>query len=254
MVAAVNSSSHRSGTQFASGRKALIGFAVFSLAYIAAMLLCLRQWDSADPWSRVDRFSGGYVLLSLLWFMASLRFVRFASGTHPRAPQSTTPAGREAGHELAGATFDARFFRLIAILSLFDLLAFVDYAHWRVLPALENPALQYLGLALSLAGCLWLVWTDRFLLAHFSGDLASRKIMMDGPYRFVRHPRYLALTISRVSFALAIASILAWLAFAFWMFAILRRIRLEEPHLCEIFGAEYDDYAKRTARLIPGIY
>jgi protein-S-isoprenylcysteine O-methyltransferase Ste14 len=70
----------------------------------------------------------------------------------------------------------------------------------------------------------------------------------------VRHPRYLALSISRIAFALALASIVAWFLFLFWMFAILRRIHREEPHLRKIFGPDYEAYAQRTARLIPGIY
>jgi protein-S-isoprenylcysteine O-methyltransferase Ste14 len=179
--------------------------------------------------------------------------MRFAVGLRSMGMRAT-PAGREAGNELAGITFDPKFFRFISILAFWDLLAFVDYGHWHLVPALENSALQYLGLALYIAGCVWLIWTDRFLLAHFSGDLANRKIIAEGPYRFVRHPRYLALTISRVAFALMLASVLAWIAFVFWMFAILRHIRLEEPHLREIFGSAYDDYARRTVRLIPGIY
>ncbi len=36
--------------------------------------------------------------------------------------------------------------------------------------------------------------------------------------------------------------------------AILRRIRLEEAHLHKIFGAGYDAYASRTARLVPRIF
>jgi protein-S-isoprenylcysteine O-methyltransferase Ste14 len=100
-----------------------------------------------------------------------------------------------------------------------------------------------------------LATVDRpFLRAHFSGGLTNPKIIDRGPYRVVRHPRYLAPTISRIAFALVLASIIARFLFAFWMFAILRRIHREEPHLRRRFGPEYEAYAQRTARLIPGIY
>lgn len=33
------------------------------LLYFAVALACLRQWNTANPWSRLDRFSGGYLLL-----------------------------------------------------------------------------------------------------------------------------------------------------------------------------------------------
>jgi protein-S-isoprenylcysteine O-methyltransferase Ste14 len=224
------------------GRRAQLTFAVFALFYIALMLLCLRQWDSPRSWSRLDRFSGGYILLSILWLLASLRFMRMASGN------------QETGRELAGQTFHPELFRWIKVLAFFDLLALVDYGHWHLCPALENPVLQSLGLVISVGGCLWLLWTDHFLLAHFSAGLASRKIIEDGPYRIVRHPRYLALTVSRIAFALILASIIAWLLFAFWMLVILRRIHREEPHLRKIFGPQYETYAQRTPRLFPGIY
>jgi protein-S-isoprenylcysteine O-methyltransferase Ste14 len=224
------------------GRKTQLAFAIFALDYIAMILLCLHQWHSPHPWSRLDHFSGGYILLSILWLVASLRFMRTASGN------------KETGRELAGQTFHPELFRWIKILAVCDLLAFVDYGHWHFCPALESSALQTFGLVLSVGGCLWLLWTDHFLLAHFAAGPTNRKIIEDGPYRVVRHPRYLALSISRIAFALIVASIIAWLLFALWMLIILRRIHREEPHLRKIFGPQYDAYAQRTACLIPGIY
>lgn len=52
-----------------------------------------------------------------------------------------------------------------------------------------------------------------------------------GPYRLVRHPRYLALIIAQTAFALIFASPLAWGFLVLWIFLMLRRIRLEERHL-----------------------
>jgi protein-S-isoprenylcysteine O-methyltransferase Ste14 len=39
-----------------------------------------------------------------------------------------------------------------------------------------------------------------------------------------------------------------------WIALVLRRIPLEEAHVRKAFGAAYDAYAARTARLLPGIY
>ncbi len=39
-----------------------------------------------------------------------------------------------------------------------------------------------------------------------------------------------------------------------WLGVLLRRIHLEEIHLHELFGADYEAYAARTVRLLPGIY
>jgi protein-S-isoprenylcysteine O-methyltransferase Ste14 len=35
---------------------------------------------------------------------------------------------------------------------------------------------------------------------------------------------------------------------------LARSIRLEEAHLCKIFGPDYAAYMRRTSRLIPGLY
>ncbi|MGH9747166.1 MAG: methyltransferase family protein [Candidatus Acidiferrales bacterium] len=225
-----------------ASKRASLNFVVFSAIYILAMLACLRQWGSADPWSRLDRFSGGYILASVLWVAASLRFFRFVSGP------------KDVAAELTGASYDKKLFAVITGVSLAELLVFVDYGHWHLMPALEKPALQAAGIVLSLLALLWLVWTDRYLLAHFSAGLTQRKVISGGPYRLVRHPRYFALIVSRIAFALALASPIAWGFLVVWIFAIARRIRLEEEHLRDVFGVDYAEYASRTARLIPGVF
>jgi protein-S-isoprenylcysteine O-methyltransferase Ste14 len=228
--------------EIAKSRKRGALLALFSAVYIAAMLACLSHWGSPDPWSRLDRFSGGYIVLSVVWLVVSLRFLSRAVGAS------------QAAKELAGSTFDPRLTKFISTLSLLELWVFFDYGHLCLATALERPVLQWLGLALSLAGALWLVWTDRFLLAHFAAGMDHRRVITAGPYRFVRHPRYLALMVSRLAFALALASALAWGFFIVWMIVILRRIRLEEAHLGSVFGPDYIAYAARTARVVPGLY
>jgi protein-S-isoprenylcysteine O-methyltransferase Ste14 len=73
-----------------------------------------------------------------------------------------------------------------------------------------------------------------------------------GPYRWVRHPMYTAVTIGVVAIAvrsrtpLVIAVALALAAF----FAI--KARWEERHLGRSFPG-YDDYAQATGRFVPGV-
>ena len=171
---------------------------LFFICYLAAMLLRLRQWGSARPWARLDRFSGGYLLLSILWLEASRGFLR------------TFLRRNEISGELSGASYDRWTLRFSMLLPLAELAIFLDYGHWRLMPTLARPSLQWTGLALSLLGALLLFWTDRQLLAHFAGDMSRRELMETGPYRFIRHPRYLALLLSRISLALALASPLGW--------------------------------------------
>lgn len=217
----------------------LLGFA--ALFFLAA-LACLRRWGSPEPWSRLDIFSGGYLLLSLVWLYDQHVWHK----TVFRTPELLK--------EAAGASFDPLLIRAVTFISLAELTVFLDYAHWRLTPALEIPWLQCAGLALSASGVAWLFWTDKFLIPSFAGDLTTRHLITSGPYALVRHPRYVALLVSRIAFALIFASALAWGFVLIWVGFIVRRIRLEDAHLRGIFGAEYDSYAARTARLLPGIY
>jgi hypothetical protein len=104
--------------------------------YPSAVLLCLRQWASPDPWSRLDLFSGGYLPLSLVLFA-----------------QQSVFAARLAGPEKIRTVFfaleiDPGFARWSMILGLAETLVFLDYAHWRLLPALDNTAVKTVGLIL----------------------------------------------------------------------------------------------------------
>src|SRR5262249_52166337 len=130
----------------------------------------------------------------------------------------------------------------------------LDYGHWHLVPALEQPALQTLGLVFAALGSAGLIWTDRRLSRHFASDAATRQLMMDGPYRFVRHPRYASFLLIALGTPLAFASILGWPLFRVVLVAIRHRIEREEPPLRKLFGSAYDAYASRTARLLPGVY
>ena len=118
----------------------------------------------------------------------------------------------------------------------------------------RNHILQTIGLALYFFATVWLIWTDRYLSKVFAGELSERKVMTQGPYRFVRHPRYAALIGARVALALALGSVLGWILFIGWLWVNLKRVELEENHLRGLFGEAYERYAKRTARFVPGIY
>jgi len=211
--------------------------------YFAAAIACLRQWGSADPWARLDVFSGTYLVLGVLATVAlALGFNRVAF--------RSIALMREA----AGTGYDRATTAWGTLLSLAELAVYLDYGHWHLVPGLEQRALQSAGLGIMIVGFAWMLWTDSYLVRHFSGDLATRKLIVKGPYRLVRHPRYLSILAGKAALALVFASVLAWLLAIVWILLLLRRIQLEEAHMRKLFGAEYDAYARYTARLLPGIY
>jgi protein-S-isoprenylcysteine O-methyltransferase Ste14 len=143
---------------------------------------------------------------------------------------------------------------LVVFLMVADLAVFLDYGHWRLVPALEQSWLQSLGLGLYLGVAIWQTWTDTYLARYFSQQHSKAVPMDHGPYRYVRHPRYAAAIVAKVAFALALASVVGWVLVAAWAILLLRKIAIEEAHLRAVFGNRYEAYSQKTARVLPGIY
>jgi protein-S-isoprenylcysteine O-methyltransferase Ste14 len=212
------------------------------LSWFAIAICGLWQWRSAKPWSEMDVYSVGLILLLGIWCLATAHF-------HREMFQS-----REIMLEASGVTFDRLMFFWIDVFAAAQVLVFFDYGQWHLVPALRQPYLQIPGLAFCIAGTAWLIWTDVYLSQQFRCGLNDRKMMDRGPYRFVRHPRYAGLIICAVALSLAMASVIAWALAIGWIWVNVRRVDLEENHLRGLFGAEYDRYAARTARFLPGVY
>lgn len=112
--------------------------------------------------------------------------------------------------------------------------------------AIFSSAAVFLGM---LASIVSLCWLGR----SFSILPQARSLVMDGPYRYVRHPLYLAELcvvfgrICELEQPWPLIAMLAATASQFW------RMHYEEQVLMEAFPS-YHEYASRTARLIPGLY
>jgi hypothetical protein len=73
-----------------------------------------------------------------------------------------------------------------------------------------------------------------------------------GPYRFVRHPFYLAYLVVDIGLCLMIANIyVAAVYFPVWTVVYYFQIRSEEMKLHELFGDRYSEYRRRVPALIP---
>jgi protein-S-isoprenylcysteine O-methyltransferase Ste14 len=211
-------------------------------AYLGMALLCLRRWQSATPWRDLDFFSGGFFVLSAIRLVYEIRFNR-------RIFHS-----REQLREVSGLSFDSATVRWGNVLALFDLSVFLDYGHWHLIAALRISGLQITGLAAYACGMVGLMWTDTWLARHLQENLNNRQPITTGPFALVRHPRYASLLLAKLGFSLLLASALAWTSLFAWILMIRRRIRLEEAHLRDIFGASYSNYAHRTRRFVPRFY
>lgn len=119
---------------------------------------------------------------------------------------------------------------------------------------------QPMGVALSLvsliligAGTGFAIYALLHLGRSFSLMAEARRLVTDGPYAALRHPLYLGEAVSMVGLTLQYLSPLAVAIAAIQIAFQLVRMKNEERVLAGLFP-EYDAYAARTARLVPGVY
>lgn len=100
------------------------------------------------------------------------------------------------------------------------------------------------GLPLMLAGLAVRAWA--------AGHLAkNERLATGGPYAYVRNPLYLGSALLAAGAAVACRSpLVALLLAALFALVYLPVIELEEQHLRKLFP-EYEEYARRTPRLLP---
>ncbi len=119
-----------------------------------------------------------------------------------------------------------------------------------VLPA----PLRWAGIALALAGTTLLVATLRSLGKNLTDTVVTRRehaLVTRGPYRWVRHPFYVSVTLFLAGCALA-ASNWFFLLFGAVVLALIGiRTRTEEAKLEERFGEAYRAYKGRTGAFVP---
>jgi protein-S-isoprenylcysteine O-methyltransferase Ste14 len=115
--------------------------------------------------------------------------------------------------------------------------------------------IRIFGIIFNISGLIFLAWIHRALGQHWSmmlklGD--KHKLVTTGPYARIRHPMYTFFYILVISTALISANLFVGIfGIAAWTLLYIVRIGDEEAMLLEKFGEEYQEYMKRTGRLLP---
>ena len=113
------------------------------------------------------------------------------------------------------------------------------------------------GLLIFALSMVLFTWALAHLRSAFLGNVApvTNRLVTSGPYRWLRHPTYLATSIALLGLALALRS--PWgIASTLVLFlpAAISRARLEERALAGRFGPAWDDYVARTGSLLPKLW
>jgi protein-S-isoprenylcysteine O-methyltransferase len=120
-----------------------------------------------------------------------------------------------------------------------------------------DPMLKITGLILMFAG-FGIRWAGMWTLRRFfSANVAvqsDHRLILDGPYRFVRHPGYFGGWLAFAGLGLALGNAIAMVCLTFLTVpAFLYRIRVEERALNAAFP-DYAAYALRVKRFIPFVW
>lgn len=116
-------------------------------------------------------------------------------------------------------------------------------------------AVRWIGAAFGLAVVPpFIVWTQRHLGDNVSPTVITRtnhRLVTTGPYRYIRHPLYMAGVALNLSLAAIAGSWFIVALLAVGVGFILIRLPKEEAELAARFGEEYARYRARTGCFIP---
>jgi protein-S-isoprenylcysteine O-methyltransferase Ste14 len=124
-------------------------------------------------------------------------------------------------------------------------------------PLPDNPAIQLLGLALTVLGCLFAVWARFTLGSNWSGLPTVRRgheLIVKGPYKLVRHPIYTGILLALAGSAIANGASGWMMAWFLVLVSYAVKIRQEEKLMMETFPQDYPAYRRRVKALIPGVF
>jgi len=106
------------------------------------------------------------------------------------------------------------------------------------------------------AGVVTTLWARRTLGRNWSIDVMQKvdhELIEDGPFRYVRHPIYTGFLLTFLASALIIDQWRCVLATAIAYVTFVRKYRLEEEMMLQLFGERYMAYRLRVPALVPAL-
>lgn len=140
-------------------------------------------------------------------------------------------------------TFIVIFFCIFDFWSIFAMYLAIDFPLW----------LKWIGIiGIWIQDCLGgLVFVYNINYTPAYKPMENHYVLATGgPYRFIRHPMYIAKAILVIFFFLATGIWFSLLGIFSW-FVLPSQAKREEETLLEKFGNKYEDYYKKTGRFFP---
>ncbi len=134
----------------------------------------------------------------------------------------------------------------------------LDPTHMPVQAGWFLSLVEVLGLLLYVSGFALMAWAlltlGRYYQLGGTGPRPEDQMVVDGPYRLIRHPMYAAALSISLGLALLIQSLAFFAVFVIYVALMCGLIPLEERELEKAYGANYLDYERKTRMLIPAVF
>ncbi len=154
--------------------------------------------------------------------------------------------------------WDKRLVVLLAVVGplLFCLVAGLDSRFgWSYRPGIAVRALALGAAILGAAFILWAMFTNRFFssIVRIQAE-RGHAVVTSGPYRFVRHPGYVGMSVNQLAYPLMLGTLWAFVPAVAIVAVIIVRTAREDAFLHrELSG--YAEYAAQVRfRLLPGVW
>lgn len=117
--------------------------------------------------------------------------------------------------------------------------------------------IRFLGFFLLIPGFIFMQIAEKYLGKQFSIEVTLQNehaLIHDGPYKYLRHPRYLGILTFFAGISVIFRSLLALMLVIGLGLVLIWRIQAEEALMKQEFGEVWDDYREKSWRIIPFIY
>ncbi|MCC7447448.1 MAG: isoprenylcysteine carboxylmethyltransferase family protein [Anaerolineae bacterium] len=213
------------------------------------MMICAPLFIGAGSWD----WSWGWLYSSVMligWIALSVVLARYN-------PELLNARGKRAKSMVNTKRWDWIILGIYTVLLLAaPFVAGLDYRYgWSAPPA---PAVNVIGLLIQIAGLALLTWAmavNRFFESTVRiQQNRGHQVMTTGPYRYVRHPGYVAVILQFIAIPLALGTWAALIPAGLGIVLYVIRTALEDRTLMQELPG-YTDFAHRTPfRLLPGVW
>ena len=159
-------------------------------------------------------------------------------------------------NRLKASTKGDKFSLTFVLIGVLVPVALSIYLSYLKIGLIDN-RVSYFGLLFIIIGFLVRQWSSYVLGKHFIlivGVNKGQRVIMKGPYKYVRHPSYLGLFFEVLGGVLALSNFIGViLVIVLFIPSIFYRINIEEEFL-ERNLKGYNEYKNKTYRLIPFVY